>query len=89
MVDTYPQPCGAGDRPVWTGLRSYARTRMPQIGKLDSGLWHCTAFGGHGMNSTALRPVVAEGILGETTATANLRRSLDWTGGSPEWRRCN
>ena len=26
---------------------------MPQIGRLDDGLWYCTSFGGHGMNTTA------------------------------------
>ncbi len=83
MVDTYPQLAGLEIDTVWTGLMSYARHRMPQIGKLASGLWHCTAFGGHGMNSTAIGGrVVAEGILGQTDRYRSFAPfGLDWTGG--------
>ncbi len=67
MTDTYPQLANLPIDQVWTGLMSYARHMMPQIGKLPSGLWHCTAFGGHGMNTTAIGGrVIAEGILGQT-----------------------
>ncbi len=83
MTDTYPQLAGLQTDTVWTGLMSYARHRMPQIGKLASGLWHCTAFGGHGMNTTAIGGrVVAEGILGETDRYRSFAPfGLDWTGG--------
>ena len=33
---------------------AYARHLMPQIGALEPGLWFCTAFGGHGLNTTAI-----------------------------------
>ena len=83
MTDTYPQLAGLEIDTVWTGLMSYARHRMPQIGKLPSGLWHCTAFGGHGMNTTAIGGrVIAEGILGQTDRYRNFAPfGLDWTGG--------
>ena len=83
MTDTYPQLAGLETDTVWTGLMSYARHRMPQIGTLASGLWHCTAFGGHGMNTTAIGGrVVAEGILGETDRYRSFAPfGLDWTGG--------
>lgn len=83
MTDTYPQLSGLQIDTVWTGLMSYARHRMPQIGKLASGLWHCTAFGGHGMNTTAVGGrVVAEGILGQSDRYRSFAPfGLDWTGG--------
>src|SRR5665213_407812 len=67
MVSTYPQ---LKDLPVdiaWSGLMAYARHRMPQIGRLPGGPWYCTAFGGHGVNTTAIGGrVVAEAITGES-----------------------
>ncbi|KAF0171264.1 MAG: Glycine/D-amino acid oxidase deaminating [Rhodobacteraceae bacterium] len=83
MTDTYPQLAGLQTDTVWTGLMSYARHRMPQIGKLASGLWHCTAFGGHGMNTTAIGGrVIAEAMLGQSDRYRRFAPfGLDWTGG--------
>lgn len=36
---------------AWSGLMSYARHQMPQIGG-DNGLWWAQAFGGHGLAPT-------------------------------------
>lgn len=63
----YPQLRGIAIDTTWSGLMAYARHMMPQIGKLDEGLWHCTAFGGHGVNTTAIGArTVAEGITNES-----------------------
>ncbi|MDE2155521.1 MAG: FAD-binding oxidoreductase [Xanthomonadaceae bacterium] len=37
---------------AWSGLMSYARHQMPQIGGTGDGLWWAQAFGGHGLSST-------------------------------------
>jgi gamma-glutamylputrescine oxidase len=67
MATTYPQLAGLKVDVAWSGLMSYARHLMPQIGKWQPGVWFCTAFGGHGMNTTAIGgTVVAEGIAGES-----------------------
>lgn len=67
MVTTYPQLASLKVDIAWSGLMSYARHLMPQIGQLTPGLWYCTAFGGHGMNTTAIGGrVIAEGITGES-----------------------
>lgn len=67
MVDTYPCLDGLEVEQSWSGKMAYARHLMPQIGRLEDGLWYCTGFGGHGMNTTAIGgTVVAEGILGES-----------------------
>lgn len=83
MTNTYPQLASLPIDKVWTGLMSYARHMMPQIGRLPSGLWHCTAFGGHGMNTTAIGGrVIAEGILGQSDRYRQFAPfGLDWTGG--------
>ena len=39
---------------AWAGLMGYARHFMPLIGTDGQGQWWATAFGGHGMNTTAM-----------------------------------
>ncbi|MBK8161389.1 MAG: FAD-binding oxidoreductase [Rhodospirillaceae bacterium] len=83
MVGTYPQLGQVKIEAAWSGLMSYARHLMPQIGRLEEGLWYCTAFGGHGMNTTAIGgKVVAEAITG-TSDRYRLYApfGLDWNGG--------
>jgi gamma-glutamylputrescine oxidase len=83
MLETYPQLSPLRIETAWMGLMSYARHLMPLIGELDTGLWHCLGFGGHGLNTTAIGArVVAEAITGQSD---RIRRfapfSLDWNGG--------
>ncbi len=67
MTATYPQLQGLAVDVAWSGLMAYARHLMPQIGRLRPGLWYCTAFGGHGLNTTAIGGrVIAEAITGES-----------------------
>ena len=67
MASTYPQLRNLPVETVWSGLMSYARHLMPQIGQLRDGVWYCTAFGGHGLNTTAIGGrVIAEGIAGSS-----------------------
>jgi gamma-glutamylputrescine oxidase len=83
MVKTYPQLADLKVEVAWSGLMAYARHLMPQIGQLKPGVWYCTAFGGHGMNTTAIGgTVIAEGITG----ASDLYRlfapfDLAWNGG--------
>ncbi|PLP61419.1 FAD-dependent oxidoreductase [Mesorhizobium loti] len=84
MVGTYPQLAGLRTELAWSGLMSYARHQMPQIGQLQPGVWYCTAFGGHGLNTTAIGgKLVAEGILGVSDRYRMFAPfGLDWTGGA-------
>ncbi len=67
MVSTYPQLKDLDVEIVWSGLMSYARHMMPQLGRLQPGVWYCTAFGGHGLNTTAIGGrVIAEAVMGES-----------------------
>ena len=83
MVGTYPQLAGLRTELAWSGLMSYARHLMPQIGCMAPGVWHCTAFGGHGLNTTAIGgKVIAEAILGESERYRLFQPfGLVWAGG--------
>ncbi len=83
MVMTYPQLADLKVEVAWSGLMSYARHLMPQIGQLQPGIWYGTAFGGHGMNTTAIGgTVIAEGIAGESDRyRAFAPFGLAWNGG--------
>ncbi|GAA4801031.1 FAD-binding oxidoreductase [Lysobacter hankyongensis] len=52
MLKVYPQLEGVRIDSAWSGLMSYARHEMPQIGRIDAGLWLAQAFGGHGVAPT-------------------------------------
>jgi gamma-glutamylputrescine oxidase len=83
MVDTYPQLKELAVDMAWSGLMAYARHLMPQIGRLRDGLWYCTAFGGHGLNTTAIGGrMIAEAIAGESDRYRLFEAfGLAWTGG--------
>ncbi|ASJ76080.1 NAD(P)/FAD-dependent oxidoreductase [Granulosicoccus antarcticus] len=83
MVATYPQLAQLKVDTAWSGSMSYARHRMPQIGQLPNGQWYCTAFGGHGMNTTAIGGhVIAEAITGQSDRYRQFSPfGLEYTGG--------
>ena len=60
---------------AWSGLMSYARHQMPQIGRMEDGLWLAQAFGGHGVAPTTLAgEVIASAIAEGDHALAGVRR---------------
>jgi glycine/D-amino acid oxidase-like deaminating enzyme len=66
MLRVYPQLEGVRVEHAWSGLMSYARHKMPQIGRLPDGLWYGMGFGGHGVApTTAAGEVLAAGIDGD------------------------
>ena len=54
MLATYPQLGNPRIDYSWAGLMGYALHKMPLIGRDRDGQWYATAFGGHGMNTTAM-----------------------------------
>ena len=58
----FPQLEGVRIDHAWSGLMSYARHEMPQVGLVEDDLWLAQAFGGHGVAPTTL--------AGETLAAA-------------------
>lgn len=66
MVSVYPELGRPRIDFAWSGLMGYAIHKMPLIGRDAEGQWFATAFGGHGLNTTAMAGVlVARGIAGE------------------------
>ena len=66
MLRVFPALKGARVDYAWSGLMSYARHQMPQIGGGDDSLWWAQAFGGHGLAPTCaagelLASAIAEG----------------------------
>ncbi len=52
LLKVYPQLEDVAIDYAWSGLMSYARHQMPQVGKVEEGLWLAQAFGGHGVAPT-------------------------------------
>jgi gamma-glutamylputrescine oxidase len=66
LMRVYPQLDGVRVTHAWSGLMSFTRHGMPQVGRLSDGLWHATGFGGHGVAPTTLAgEVLAQAITGE------------------------
>jgi len=84
LLTVYPQLQGLKIETAWSGSLAYARHLMPQIGLLAPDVWYCTAFGGHGMNTTAIGGrVVAEGITGDSDRYQLFAPfGLTWNGGA-------
>ena len=63
MVSVFPELGTPRIDHAWAGLMGYARHFMPLIGSDGQGQWWATAFGGHGMNTTAMGGILmARGI---------------------------
>jgi gamma-glutamylputrescine oxidase len=75
ILRVFPQLDGVRIDHAWSGLMSYARHEMPQIGQLEKGLWHAQAFGGHGVAPTT--------VAGEVLAAAIAEGDTAWQDYSP------
>ena len=65
LLAVFPQLRGIGIDYAWSGLMSYARHQMPQIGGDGQGLWWAQAFGGHGLAPTcAAGELLASALAG-------------------------
>ncbi|GAB2655149.1 NAD(P)/FAD-dependent oxidoreductase [Arenimonas aestuarii] len=71
LLRVFPQLHDLRIERAWSGLMSYARHQMPQVGKVEEGLWLAQAFGGHGVAPTT--------FAGEMLASAIAH-------GDPRWR---
>jgi glycine/D-amino acid oxidase-like deaminating enzyme len=70
IVRVYPQLADVAIEYAWAGTMSYAVHKMPQIGELSPGVWLAGAFGGHGLNTTAM--------AGDLIARAIVERDDRW-----------
>lgn len=61
--DIFPDLAGVRVEHAWAGTMAYAVHRMPQIGQIKPGVWLAAAFGGHGLNTSAIAgELIAAGI---------------------------
>jgi gamma-glutamylputrescine oxidase len=84
MLKVYPQLAGVKVDYAWSGMMSYGRHKMPQLGRLPDGMWYAMGFGGHGVGPTTLAgDVLAAALCGDG---AGLDRFAAWklpsTGGA-------
>lgn len=70
LARVFPQLAGVRIEHAWSGLMSYARHEMPQIGEVEPGLWLGQAFGGHGVAPTT--------FAGELLASAIAESDTRW-----------
>lgn len=83
MLKVFPQLEGVRIDHAWSGLMSYARHQMPQVGQVEPGLWMAQAFGGHGVAPTAF----AGELLASAIAEGDTRwRELDRFGLASAWK---
>ncbi|WP_421783369.1 NAD(P)/FAD-dependent oxidoreductase [Kiloniella litopenaei] len=83
ITNVYPDLSDVKIDMAWTGLMAYARHKMPYIGEQKPGVWSCTAFGGHGMNTAPIGGrLVAEGIAKASDRHKLFQAfDLEWNGG--------
>ena len=83
MLSVYPQLGSPRMDFAWGGLMGYARHKMPVIGQTAEGLWMATAFGGHGLNTTAMAgQLIAGAIAGKDDRWKLFARfGAPWVGG--------
>ncbi|MGI9415640.1 MAG: NAD(P)/FAD-dependent oxidoreductase, partial [Hyphomicrobiales bacterium] len=84
IVAIYPQLEAIEIEHAWSGLMAYAVHKMPIIGPLGGGLWTASAFGGHGLNTTAMAGRLIAGAIAEGDDRYRLfeRFGPKWAGGA-------
>ncbi|QGX41181.1 NAD(P)/FAD-dependent oxidoreductase [Permianibacter aggregans] len=66
IAKVYPQLANVRIDYAWSGMMSYARHQMPQIGQAKDGVWYAMGFGGHGVGPTTMAgEVIAKALTGE------------------------
>jgi len=80
----YPQLGEIAIDHVWSGVMGHAVHRMPLIGEVSPGLWLASAFGGHGINTTAMAgELIARAVVdGDDRWKLFLPYTLVWGGGT-------
>jgi gamma-glutamylputrescine oxidase len=83
ILTVYPQLGDVEIEHAWAGTMAYAVHKMPQIGELAPGYWLASAFGGHGLNTTAMAgEIIARAILdGDDRWRLFSSYELVWAGG--------
>jgi gamma-glutamylputrescine oxidase len=83
IAGVYPQLGDVAVEHAWSGTLGLSVHRMPQIGELEPGVWLASAFGGHGINTTAMAgELIARAIIeGDQRWRLFTPFELVWAGG--------
>jgi gamma-glutamylputrescine oxidase len=83
IAQVYPRLRKVAIDQIWSGTMGFAVHRMPLIGEVSPGLWLASAFGGHGINTTAMAAdlIVSAVIEGDDRWKLFLPYELVWGGG--------
>jgi gamma-glutamylputrescine oxidase len=81
---TFPQLGAVEIEHAWSGVMGYSVHGMPQVGEVIPGLWLASAFGGHGLNTTAMAGELIAGAItdGDDRWRLFLPYELVWAGGA-------
>lgn len=84
ITNVFPQLAPVEIAHAWSGTMAVAVHRMPQIGELSPGLWVASAFGEHGINTSAMAAMlIARAIVeGDDAWRLFLPYDLVWAGGA-------
>lgn len=84
LTRVFPQLRDVEMEYAWTGAMAYAVHKMPQLGQIAPGVWLASAFGGHGLNTTAMAgEMLARAIIeGDDRWRLFSPYELVWAGGS-------
>lgn len=75
MLKVFPSLKDAKVDHAWGGMMSYARHKMPQIGRLPNGVWYGLGFGGHGVApTTAAGELIARAIAENEPIPGDFKR---------------
>lgn len=72
LLQVYPQLKGIKAEVAWGGYMGYTKHKMPQIGRLKDGSWHCQGFCGHGMCSSVAGAEVTAAAIANGDETYKL-----------------
>jgi len=83
MTNTFPQLEGIELERAWSGLMGYAAHQMPIIAKIEDGFWVASAFGGHGLNTTAMAGLLVSEAITQNDDKYRLFKpfGMQWSGG--------
>ena len=83
LCSVYPQLQEVKIDKAWSGLMAYAGHKMPIVQQHQPGVWICSSFGGHGLNTGTVCGVkVAQGICAINQDYQLLSPfGCDWNGG--------
>jgi gamma-glutamylputrescine oxidase len=84
IARTFPQLGPVEIAHAWSGVMGFSVHRMPQVGEVIPGLWLASAFGAHGLNTTAMAGELIAGAITDRDDRWRqfLPYELVWAGGT-------